>query len=53
MRVFPLILKAITICVLIIAIASYFVYLRTGKFWAPHFSVSSLTANNPFVNDLP
>ena len=40
---FRLIIKCVMICVLLMAIASYVVYLRTGSFWVPVARVPSIS----------
>jgi len=55
--VFKLIIKSILICIIIIAIASYATYLKTGQFWIPSFDLPDLkmpkVISSPKMNSLP
>ena len=49
--VVKLLFKSVLIVCLVIAIASYATYLKTGKFWLPSFSTSNIKM--PSVNSSP
>ena len=54
---FKLIIKSILICIIMIAIASYATYLKTGQFWVPSFNLPDLKMpkvnSSPKMNSLP
>lgn len=55
--VVKLLFKSLLIVCLVIAIASYATYLKTGQFWVPSFSTSNIkipsVISSPKMNTLP
>jgi hypothetical protein len=51
------VVKAVLICALLMALGSYLVYLKTGRFWIPSFAVASLIPStkhdSPNMSPLP
>jgi len=53
MRIFFFLIKGLVIIAIIFAIASYLSYLRTGYFWLPNISFTSVKSSLPFIQSEP
>ena len=55
--IIKVVVKAVLICALFMAVGSYLVYLKTGKFWIPSFNFSGVTQSiglgSPNMSTLP
>lgn len=45
MRILAFIIKCVVVIVIILAVASYISYLKTGRFWVPTISFSSVKSS--------
>jgi len=52
MRIIGWIIKLVLIAAIVLAIASYIAYLRTGKFWVPDLSFGN-NISIPFSDSVP
>ena len=53
MRIFFFLIKCLVIIAVILAIASYLYYLRTGHFWVPNITYKSVKSSLPFTQSEP
>ena len=53
MRILAFVIKYLMLVVVILAIASYINYLRTGQFWLPTVSMSSIKSSLPSFDSVP
>ncbi len=53
MRVLAFLIKCLMIIMIVFAVASYISYLKTGRFWVPNISFTSIKSSLPSFRSAP